>query len=91
MSSIPAVKATTRPIYARSNFVALSFLVIGQYLKNYHKILGTLSLDHVSITHLIHIVKWTVLFVKRIADWSVQKARLKPFDLEKKYSWTAFI
>ena len=48
MSSIPAVKATTRPTSAGRNFVTLSFLVIGQYFKDYpdyHKILGTLGLD----------------------------------------------
>ena len=73
MSSIPAVKAPTRPTYAGSNFVALSFLVNGQYFKDYHKILGTLGLDHVSFTQWIHIVEWTVPFVKRIVNWSVQK------------------
>ena len=75
MSSIPAVKTTTRPISAGRNFVSLSFLVNGQYFKDYLKILGTLGLDHGSFTQWIHIVKWIVPFVKRIADWSVQKAR----------------
>ena len=50
MSSIPAVKATTRPTSAGPNFGALSFLVNGQYFKDYHKILLTLGLDHVSFT-----------------------------------------
>ena len=71
MSSIPAVKATTRPISAGRNFVALSFLANGQYFKDYHQILGTLGLDHVSFTQWIHIVEWIALFVKRTADWSV--------------------
>ena len=79
MSSIPAVKTTTRSTSTGRNFVALSFLVNGQYFKDYHKILGTLGLDHVSFTQWIHIVEWIVPFVKRIAkskkDWSVQKAR----------------
>ena len=59
MSSIPPVKATTRPKSAGRNFVALSFLVNGQYFKDYHKILGTLGLDHVgvSFTQWIHIVE----------------------------------
>ena len=35
MSSIPAVKTTTRPTFAGRNFVALSFLVNGQYFKDY--------------------------------------------------------
>ena len=34
MSSIPAVKTTTRPTSAGRNFVALSFLVNGQYFKD---------------------------------------------------------
>ena len=83
-SSIPAVKAITRPNlqyrieqrnYVLRNFVALSFLVSGQYFKEYHKILGTLGLGHVSSTQWIHIVEWIAPFVKRIADWSVQEAR----------------
>ena len=98
MSSIPAVKTTTRPTSAGPDFVALTFLVSGQYFKDYHKILGTVALDHVSFTQWIHIVEWTVPFVKGIADWSVQKARTEAvqrgekiqFDVEKKSSSTAF-
>ena len=75
MSNIPAVKTATRPTSAGRNFFALSFLVNGQHFKDYHKILGTLDLDHVSFTQWIHIVEWIVPFVKRIADWRVQKAR----------------
>ena len=45
-SSIPVVKATTRPRSALRNFIALSFLVNGQYFKDYHKILWTLGLGH---------------------------------------------
>ena len=74
-SSIPVVKATTRPRSAMRNFVALSFLVNGQYFKDYHKILGTLGLDHVSSTQWIHTVEWIAPVVKRIADWSVREAR----------------
>ena len=51
-SSIPVVKATTHPRSAGHNFVALSFLVNGQYFKDYHKILGTLGLDHVGLISL---------------------------------------
>ena len=52
-SSIPFVKATTHPRSAgRINFVALSFLVNGQYFKDYHKILGNLGLDHVGLISL---------------------------------------
>ena len=70
-------KATTRSTSSGRNFVALSFLVNEQYFKDYHKILGTLRLDHVgvSLPQWIHIVECIALFVKRIADWSVQKAR----------------
>ena len=49
-SSIPVVKATTRPRSAIRNLVALSYFVNGQNFKDYHKILGTLGLDHVSFT-----------------------------------------
>ena len=64
-SSIPVVKATTLSRSAIRNFVALSFLVNGQYFKDYHKILGTLGLDHLSSTQWIHIIEWTAPFVKR--------------------------
>ena len=74
-SSIPVIKATTHPRSAICNLVALSFLVNGQDFKDYHKILGTLCLDHVSSTQWIHIIEWIAPFVKRIADWSVQEAR----------------
>ena len=83
-SRIPVVKATTRPRSARRNFVAFSFLVNEQYFKNYHKILGTLGLDHVSFTQWIHIVEWITPFVKRIADWSVQKARTEAVQCGEK-------
>ena len=90
MSSIPAVKATTRPTYAGSNFVALSFLVNGQYFKDYHRILGTLGLDHVSFTQWIHVVERTVPFEKRIADWSVQKARTEAVRRGEKIQFDSF-
>ena len=77
MSSIPAVKATTRPTPAGRNFVALSFLVNGQYFKDYHKILGTLGLDRAggSLTQWIHIVERTALFVQK--DHRLERAKSK--------------
>ena len=90
MSSIPAVKTTNRPISAGRNFVSLSSLVNGQYFKDYLKILGTLGLDHGSFTQWIHIVKWIVPFVKRIADWSVQKARSEAVRRGEKIQFDGF-
>ncbi len=69
------VKAKTRPRSAIRNLVALSFLVNGQYFKDYERILGTLGLDHVCSTQWIHIIEWIAPYVKSIADWSVQEAR----------------
>ena len=70
------VNATTRPRSAiRNVIVALSFLVSGQYFKDYHRILWTLSLDQVNTTRWIHIVEWHAPFVKQIADWSVKEVR----------------
>ena len=88
MSSIPAVKTTTRPTSAGRNFVALSFLVNVQYFKDYHKILGTLGLDHVSFTQWIHIVEWIIPFVK--SDWSVQKARTEAVRRGEKIQFDGF-
>ena len=90
VSSIPAVKTTTRPTTAGRNFVALSFLVNGQYFKGYLKILGTPDLDHVSFTQWIHIVEWIVPFVTRIADWSVQKARTEAVQRGEKIQFDGF-
>ena len=90
MSRIPAVKTTTRPTSAGRDFVALTFLVSGQYFKDYHKILGTVDLDQVSFTQWIHIVEWTVPFVKRIADWSVQKARTEAVRRGEKIQFDGF-
>ena len=85
-SGTSVVKATTRPRSAIRNFVALSFLVNGQYYKDYHKILGTLGLDHVSSTQWIHIVEWIAPFVKQIADWSVKEARTEAIQRGDKSS-----
>jgi len=59
-----SIKATTCLRSAICNFVALSFLVNGQYFKDYHKILGALGLDNVSSTQWIHIVEWIAPFAK---------------------------
>ena len=89
-SSIPVVKTTTRPRSSGRNFVALSFLVNEQYFKDYHKILETRGLDHVSFTKWINIVEWITLFVKRIADWSVQKARTEAVQRREKNQYDGF-
>ena len=89
-SNIPVAKATTRPRSAGRNFVALSFLVNEQYFKDYHKILGTLGLDHVNFTLWINIVEWITPFVKRIADWSVQKARTEAVQRGEKIQFDGF-
>ena len=65
----------TRLRSAIHNFVALSFLVSGQYFKDYCKILAILGLYHVSLTQWIHIADWIVPFVKQFADWRVKEAR----------------
>ena len=81
-SSIPVVKATTRLRSAIRNFVALSFLVNGQYFKDYYKILGALGLDHVSSTQWIHVVEWIEPFAKGSPTGACMKQELKQFDVE---------
>ena len=85
-SDTSVVKATTCPRSAIRNFVALSYLVCGQYFKDYHKVLGTLGLDHVSSTQWIHIVEWIAPFVKQIVDWSVNEARIEAIQRGDKSS-----
>ena len=87
-SDTSVVKATTRPRSAiRNVIVALSFLVSGQYFKDYHKILWTLSLDQVNSTRCgIHIDEWLAPFVKQIADWSVKEARTEAIQRKNQSS-----
>ena len=85
-SDTSVVKATTRPRSAIRNFVALSFLVSGQYFKDYRKILWTLGLDQASSTQWIHIVEWLATFVKQIANWSVKEARTKAIQRKNQSS-----
>ena len=89
-SSIPVVKATSCPRSAGRNFVALSLLVNEQYFKVYYEILGTLGLDHVRFTQWINIVEWITPFVKRIADWSVQKTRTEAVQRGEKIQCDGF-
>ena len=70
-SDTSVVKATTRP---RS------------VIRDYHKILWTLSLDQVNSTPWIHIVEWLVPFVKQIADWSVKEARTEAIQRKNQSS-----
>ena len=86
-SDTSVMKATTRPRSATRNvIVALSFLVSGQYFKDYHKILWTLSLDQVNSTRWIYIVEWLAPFVKQIADWSVKEARTEAIQQKNQSS-----
>ena len=73
-SSIPVVKATTRQRSAIRNFATLSFLVSGQYFKDYHRIQETLGLDHVSSTQWIHILMDCTV---RKKDRRLERARSK--------------
>ena len=93
MSSIPAVKTTTRPTSAGRNFVAFSFLVSGQYFKDYHKILGTLGLYHVRSQFLSGSILLNGLYrsQKGSPTGACKKQELKQFDAEKRSSSTAFI
>ena len=74
-SSIAVVKATTRLRTAIRNFVALSFLVYGQYFKDYHKILG------VWITS-VPLSGWIEPFAKGSPTGACMKQELKQFDVE---------
>ena len=93
-SSIPVVKATTHPRSAGRNFVALSFLV------NHRVVFQRLppnSRDSRSgprrfnFTQWIHIAEWIApRLVKRIADWSVQKARTEAVRRGEKIQFDGF-
>ena len=80
MSSIPAVKTTTRPTSAGRNFAGCSFIpcqwAIFQRLPQNSRDSRSGSRQFHSVDpYGFDIVEWIVPFVKRIADWSVQKAR----------------
>ena len=90
MSSIPAVKTTTRPLHLKDVISLLFHSLSMGNISKINKILGTPGLDHVSFTRRIHIVEWIVPFVKRIADWSVQKARTEAVRRGEKIQFDGF-
>ena len=71
-SSIPVVKATTRPRSAIRNLVALSFHVNGQITTKFSGLSVWITSVPLSGSILLNGLH---RFVKRIANWSVQEAR----------------
>ena len=94
-SSIPVVKATTRPRSSIRNFVALSFLVNGQYFKDYRKILGTLGLPITSVPLSRSGIRRSILLnglhrsSKRSQTGVCKKQELKQLDVEINLHWTS--
>ena len=57
------------------NFVILSFVVSGQYFKDYANCLGGIGLGSLSEKQWSRIIDWVEPHVKAIADWSIGEAR----------------
>ena len=93
-SSIPVVKATTHPRSAGRNFVAFVPFIPCQWV--IFQRLPQNSGDSRSgprrfnFTQWIHIAEWIAPFVKRIADWSVQKARTEAVRSGEKIQFDGF-
>ena len=64
------------------NFVILSFVVSGQYFKDYANCLGSIGLGSLSEKQWSRIIDWIEPHVKAIADWSIGEARAEIISRE---------
>ena len=57
------------------NYLLLSFLLNGEYFKDYEHVLGTLGVTHLSKSQWIRVVKWVHPHVKELAQWSCDEIK----------------
>ncbi|KAK3740422.1 hypothetical protein QZH41_013488 [Actinostola sp. cb2023] len=70
----------TRPKAYLLNFIALCFILNGQYYKDYEHVLGSLGLIPTCAQQWIKIIDWIAPHVKAIADWCVGEARRRVIE-----------
>ena len=58
-----------------NNFVAIVFLICGEYYKDYEHILGTLGVERFSERQFIRVIQWIAPIVEKLSVWSVQSCR----------------
>ena len=69
------IESKFRPKSWLPNYVLLSFLLNGEYYKDYEHVLGTLGIGHLSKTQWQRVVKWVHPFVKQLANWSCSEVK----------------
>ena len=76
------IESKFRPKSWLPNYVLLSFLLNGEYYKDYEHVLGTLTtlgIGHLSKTQWQRVVKWVHPFVKQLANWSKSQNSIRRF------------
>ena len=69
------IESKFRPKSWLPNYVLMSFLLNGEYYKDYEHVLGTLGIGHLSKTQWQRVVKWVHPFVKQLANWSCSEVK----------------
>lgn len=74
-SNDEVIRTRTKPKAYLANYILLTFLVCGEYYKDYDHIMGTLGIGHFTPQQWIRVIEWIEPEVEKIANWSVQQAR----------------
>ena len=69
------IPTRTKPKTYLTNYIMLSFIVCGEYYKDYDHVMGTLGIGHFSEKQWIRVIEWIAPEVEKIAKWSVEQAR----------------
>ena len=74
-SDCRTIESRFRPKAWLPNYLLLSFLLNGEYFKDYEHVLGTLGVGHLSKSQWIRVVKWVHPHVKDLAQWSCDEIK----------------
>lgn len=69
------IRTRTKPKTFLTNYIMLTFIVCGEYYKDYDHIMGTLGIGHFTPQQWIRVIEWIAPEVDKIAKWSIQQAR----------------
>ena len=71
------------------NYQILSFLMCGQYFKDYSQVLGLLGQHQCAKRHWDHSIEWIAEHVRTLADWSCEQVRQVVVERGDQKSWVA--
>lgn len=71
------IESRFRPKAWLPNYLLLSFLLNGEYFKDYEHVLGILGVSHLSKSQWICVMKWVHLHVKDLGNGLAMKLREK--------------